>query len=55
MKKMTKKELENIELWDITFRTIDKKGKEKLWTTQDNVDHSQLCDGWETQDFKERK
>jgi hypothetical protein len=55
MIKMTKEELKNLELWDITFQTTDKKGKGKLWTTKDKVDHSQLCEGWETKDFKERE
>ena len=52
---MTKTELESLGLWDIIFHTIDEQGKERLWTTVSKIDHSSLCEGWKTQDFKERK
>ena len=49
--KITKEELESIELWDITFYTYDKKGKKKFWKTKNNFDHSDLCEDLEVDDL----
>jgi hypothetical protein len=45
-RKMTKEELS-------TFITTDKKGKETIWRTTSDVDHSYLCDGWDIENFEE--
>ena len=54
-RKMTKKELSTLMIYKITFITTDKKGKETIWRTTSDVDHSFLCDGWNIEDFEEDK
>ena len=52
---MTKAELSNLIVDKLTFITTDKEGKETMWRTTSDVDHSFLCDGWNTEDFEEDK
>ena len=54
-RKMTKAELSNLIVDKLTFITTDKEGKETIWRTTSDVDHSFLCDGWNTEDFEEDK
>ena len=49
--KMTEYELGTLSVDTITFQTEDKKGNVKIWETNDEVDHSCLCDGWDTKQF----
>ena len=54
-KAMTKEELASLLVDKLTFITTDKEGKETMWRTTSDVDHSFLCDGWNTEDFEEDK
>ena len=54
-RKMTEEELSNLIVDKLTFITTDKKGKETIWRTTSDVDHSFLCDGWNIEDFEEDK
>ena len=38
-------------VWNIP----NEKGKETIWRTTSDVDHSFLCDGWNIEDFEEDK
>ena len=40
---------------DEVRQIADKKGKETIWRTTSDVDHSFLCDGWNIEDFEEDK
>jgi hypothetical protein len=50
---MTEEELKSLLVDKLTFITIDKNGKETIWRTTPDVDHSFLCDGWDIKDFEE--
>ena len=52
MSKMTAQELSTLMIDKITFITTDPKGKETIWRTSPDVDHSSLCDGWDVEDFE---
>ena len=52
-RKMTEEELKSLLVDKLTFITIDKNGKETVWRTTSDVDHSFLCDGWDIKDFEE--
>ena len=54
-RKMTKAELSNLIVDKLTFITTDKKGKETIWRTTSDVDHSYLNDGWNIENFEEDK
>jgi len=50
--KMTAQELSTLMIDKITFITTDPKGRETIWRTTPDVDHSSLCDGWDVEDFE---
>ena len=51
---MTKHELSNLNVYNITFQTEAKNGKVKYWTTSYKVDHAFICDhDWNIEDFEE--
>ena len=52
-RKKTKEELSTLMIDKITVITTDKKGKETIWRTTSDVDHSYLCDGWDIENFEE--
>ena len=54
-RKMTKKELSTLMIDKITFITTDEKGRETIWRTTSDVDHSYLCDGWDIENFEEEQ
>ena len=52
-RKMTKEELSTLMIDKITVITTDEKGKETIWRTTSDVDHSYLNDGWDIENFEE--
>ena len=54
-RKMTEEELSTLMIYKITVITTDKKGKETIWRTTSDVDHSYLNDGWDIENFEEDK
>ena len=54
-RKMTEEELSNLIVDKLTFITTDKKGKETIWRTTSDVDHSYLNDGWDIENFEEEQ
>ena len=54
-RKMTEEELSTLMIDKITVITTDKKGKETIWRTTSDVDHSYLCDGWDIENFEEEQ
>ena len=52
-RKMTEEELSTILVDKLTFITTDKKGKETIWRTTSDVDHSYLNDCWDIENFEE--
>ena len=52
-RKMTEEELSTLMIYKVTVITTDKKGKETIWRTTSDVDHSYLNDGWDIENFEE--
>ena len=50
--KITKKELEALQLWDITFYTKDKEGNKKFWKFKNHKEHNHLCEGLKAVDLE---
>ena len=49
---MTEEELSTLMVYKVTVITTDKNGKETIWRTTSDVDHSFLSDGWNIEDFE---
>ena len=53
IRKLTKEELSTLMIDKISVITTDEKGKETIWRTTSDVDHSYLNDGWDIENFEE--